>query len=124
MLRKFFNFKHYDFNRKKNLSQGYDGQFVMKIYGKCVRIHAYPAICHTKLFPSKERSKEHFLYGVPRILTALQGEQRGMRFPCCPSKAPEQCLYKIPCFQRYPLWAIDTSMAFTPCKHLRCTSVW
>lgn len=57
-------------------------------------IYVYPAICCAQLFPSKERSKEHFLFGAHKNLTALEREQRGITIPCCPSKASEQHLSK------------------------------
>lgn len=64
------------------------------------------------LFPFKERSKEHFLFAAHMNLTALEREERAMRFPCSPSKAPEQTLehcVKCPAF----------SMSSLGCCHQR-----
>lgn len=61
------------------------------------------------LLPFKEKCKEHFLFGVYMNLTALEREERGIRFPCSPSKAPEQSLehcVKCHAFSMSPPWLL------------------
>lgn len=51
-------------------------------------------------------------------LAVLEREERWMRFPCSPSKAPEQSLEHCVMLPACPTWAVATSVAFTPCVHL------
>lgn len=87
-LREFLGCWHYDLNRKRKFFfWGYDEQCVIKMHGKCM-LHIF--LSGLLLF--KEGWKEHFLFVTHVNLTALEREERGMRFPCSPSKAPEPSL--------------------------------